>query len=238
MTTAWLMAALALALAALAWAWRLRRLLREERALAVRRLAAGAKLAAAQAAAEERERIHADLHDDLGARLLGLVHAAENPRQAELARALLRDLRRVVTRARGTPGRLGDVLVDIRAEIGERLADAGIALDWQVGEDLPDPMLDSGHALHLQRIVREAVSNVIRHARARRLRIRARASQGRLCLELTDDGSGAGADAPASGQGLRGMRARAAELEGVIDWKTGTAGGTKVLLTMPLQAPA
>ncbi|MCW5579636.1 MAG: hypothetical protein KIS89_13385, partial [Dokdonella sp.] len=53
-------------------------------------------------------------------------------------------------------------------------------------------------------------------------------------LELTDDGSGAGVNAPAAGSGLRGMRERAAELAGGIDWTAGTAGGTKVLLTMPL----
>lgn len=224
-----------IAVAALAWAWRCRGLLQRERQSAAERIAASAGLAAEQAAAQERERIYADLHDDMGARLLTLVHTAENPRQAEIARSLLQEMRRVVTRSRGTPGTLTDVLADIRAETSDRLTAAGIDLDWQCPDGLPDPTLDSGRSLHLQRIVREAVSNVIRHAEAKRLRVRTSANGESLHLELTDDGSGAGVEAPETGQGLRGMRARAAELAGDIDWKAGTAGGTKVLLSMPLR---
>ena len=58
----------------------------------------------AEAIAAERERIYSDLHDDIGAKLLGLIHSAPNPLQADSARAILQDLRDVVTRSRGTPG--------------------------------------------------------------------------------------------------------------------------------------
>src|SRR5690606_33913491 len=124
-----------------------------------------------QAAAQERERIHSDLHDDIGARLLSLVYRAETPVQADLARAILQDLRDVVTRSRGTPGSLGDVLADIRSEAVQRLATVGIGLAWDEADALPDPVLDSAQALHLHRIVREAISNTIRHAQARHLRV-------------------------------------------------------------------
>lgn len=226
--------ALLLALAGVVHAVRLRAQLDAERRSAAARGAEREALAREQAAAGERERIYHDLHDDLGARLLGLVHEAATPQQADRARALLQDLRDVVTRSRGTPGTLGDVLADIRAETAQRLAAVGIGLDWREVDELPDPPLDSGRALHLYRIVREAISNVIRHAQARHVRVRVGARAAQLRLELTDDGSGAGVDAPRAGSGLRGMRERAAELEGDIDWKPGTAGGTKVLLTMPL----
>lgn len=186
------------------------------------------------AAAAERARIYADLHDDLGAKLLGLIHRAPDAAFADAARAVLQDLRDVVTRSRGTPGTLGDVLADIRAEAVQRLAAAGIALDWQDVGELPDPELEAAQRLHLHRIVREAISNVIRHARAHTLRVRLRATPRELQLELTDDGAG-GADA-ASGAGMRGMRTRADELDAAIRWTHGTAGGTKVLLTLPLEA--
>ena len=188
----------------------------------------------AQAIAEERERIYADLHDDLGAKLLGLIHTAESPQQADLARAILQDLRDVVTRSRGTPGTLGDVLADIRSEASQRLAAVGIGLVWDESDDLPDPPLDTERALHLYRIVREAISNTIRHAHAGRLRVRVRVRDDRLGLELTDDGSGAALVATRPGAGMRSMRERAAELEGDIRWTPGTEGGTKVLLAMPL----
>ena len=188
----------------------------------------------AQAIAGERERIYADLHDDLGAKLLGLIHTAESPQQADLARAILQDLRDVVTRSRGTPGTLGDVLADIRSEASQRLAAVGIGLVWDASEDLPDPPLDTERALHLYRIVREAISNTIRHAHAGRLRVRVRVRDDRLDLELTDDGSGAAIAATRPGSGMRSMRERAAELEGDIRWTPGTEGGTKVLLAIPL----
>lgn len=184
--------------------------------------------------ANERERIYSDLHDDLGAKLLGLVHGASNLIQADLARSILQDLRDVVTRSRGTPGTLGDVLADIRSEATQRLAVVGIGLVWEDPGHLPDPQLDTERALHLHRIVREAISNTIRHAQAQRLRIRLRHAGGQLGIELTDDGEGVDAGTARSGSGMRSMRDRAAELAGDIRWVPGTEGGTKVLLSMPI----
>jgi signal transduction histidine kinase len=189
-----------------------------------------------QAAAEERERIHADLHDDLGARLLQLVYQAPDAAQADLARAALQDLRDVVTRSRGDAGSLEDVLGDIRREAEQRLAGAGIALAWEAPAAVPAIELEPARALHLYRIVREAISNAMRHARAQRLRIRIRIGPERLDLELTDDGDAGPPTQPGGGRGMRNMQARAGELHGEIHWLPGTQGGTKVLLTLPLQA--
>ena len=75
---------------------------------------------------------------------------------------------------------------------------------------------------------------MIRHAQAGRVRVRTRAVDGRLLLDLTDDGGGPESAPRSSGRGLDNMRERAAELAGAIDWRPGTEGGMKVLLTMPL----
>lgn len=215
----------------------LRRTLHAQVRRAVHELAAQREQLATRAAAAERERIHADLHDDLGARLLELIYAAPDRATADRARAILQDLRDVVSRSRGEPGTLHDVLASIRAEAAQRLAAVGSGLAWEADDALPDPQLDSAAALHLHRIVREAISNAIRHAGARNLRVRVHASPSReLLLELTDDGSGGG-QVPAAGSGgagLDNMRARARELHGQIDWTAGTLGGTKVLLKAPL----
>lgn len=223
-----------LALTLIAQLRKLYRQLAAERREATTRLAERESLVRAQATLAERERIYGDLHDDLGARLLGMIHSAESPEQADRARAALQDLRDVVTRSRGTPGSLTDTLAEIRGETSQRLAAAGIALSWEMNDALPDPELDTARALHLHRIVREAISNVIRHARASHVRVRTKAIGGKLCLDLTDDGGGTGPVPASKGRGLDNMRERAAELEGDIDWKPGTQGGTKVLLTMPL----
>ena len=188
----------------------------------------------AQATLAERERIYADLHDDLGAKLLALVYRASSPQNADLARSILQDLRDVVTRSRGEPGQLADVLEQIEAEARGRLTTVGMALDWEAQGDLPPRSLDQGEALHLFRIVREAISNAIRHSQAARLRVRVHCTSEQLRIEITDDGSGAALISHGHGRGMQNMRDRAAELHGDINWTPGTEGGTKVLLTMPL----
>lgn len=188
-----------------------------------------------EAAALERERIYNDLHDDLGAKLLQLIYEAPAPHYADLARSVLQDLRDVVTRSRGAAGSLDDVLSDIRSEAVQRLAAVGTTLRWEQPDDLPDAPLPDERALHLYRIVREAITNALRHTQARRLRVRIRVSDERLDFELTDDGAAGPPAGETGGRGIRSMKARADELDGAIAWLPGTEGGTKVLLTMPLR---
>jgi signal transduction histidine kinase len=187
-----------------------------------------------QTALEERERIYRDLHDDLGSQLLQMIYTAPTPEFADQARAVLQNLRDVVSRSRGEPGRLSDVLSEIEAEARQRLWAVEAELLWEQAESLPDPQLDSGQALHLHRIVREGISNAIRHAHARRLRVRVRPDGQQLLLDVTDDGFGTPANMQ-EGRGMDSMRSRAAELKGHIDWTPGTQGGTKIVLRFPLQ---
>lgn len=218
------------ALAGLVARRRLQAIARAQQAITERAL----REAAEHAASAERERIYHDLHDDLGARLLQLVYRAPTPELADEARAALQDLRDVVSRSRGAAGTLVDVLGEIEVEARQRLAAAGIGLRWEAPEDLPELPLPRERALHLYRIVREAISNTLRHAQARGLRVRLRLLPEELALELTDDGSGGAVTASAEG-GMTAMRERAEQLHGAIHWTRGTAGGTKLLLTVPLR---
>lgn len=190
-----------------------------------------------QTALEERERIYRDLHDDLGSQLLQMIYTAPNPDYADHARAVLQNLRDVVSRSRGEPGRLSDVLSEIEAEARQRLWAVEAELVWEQSTQLSDPSLDSGQALHLHRIVREGISNAIRHAHARSLRVRVRPDGAQLLLDITDDGFGR-PESVREGRGMDSMRTRAAELKGHIDWTPGTLGGTKIVLRFPLpEAP-
>lgn len=90
-------------------------------------------------------------------------------------------------------------------------------------------MLDHGHALHLFRIVREAMTHALRHTKPTRIRIRAFTQAGLLLLDITDDGHEPAT--PGGGRGTQTMRHRAEALHGSISWDPGTAGGAKVVLT-------
>lgn len=179
----------------------------------------------------ERERIYSDLHDDLGAKLLELVYRAESPENAALARSALKDLRDVVSRTRGQAASLLESLSEIELESRQRLALAEIELHWQQDADLRERVLDGATHLQLFRIMREAITNVIRHAHAEVLKVRVAEVSEILRIEIKDDGQGLHL---ADGRGKSSMRKRAEELSGHITWRGGTEGGTRVLLSVPL----
>lgn len=183
----------------------------------------------------ERERIYSDLHDDLGAKLLELVYRAESPESAALARSALQDLRDVVSKTRGQAASLLESLSEIELESRQRLALAEIELHWQQDADLRERRLDGATHLQLFRIMREAITNVIRHAHAEVLKVRVAEVSEILRIEIKDDGQGMH---HADGRGKSSMRKRAEELSGHITWRGGTEGGTRVLLSVPLKVGA
>lgn len=187
----------------------------------------------AHATEAERRRILNNLHDDIGAKLLTLVHTAESQGHADLAREVLQDLRDVVSRTNAGAASLLDVLAQIRDETTQRLLVMGAKPAWEQDEDLPDPMLDGAQTLNLFRIAREAVTNALRHGRARRVHVRIRRDEQDLVFEVTDDGPGMSADSVGQGRGTAAMLARAAELHGEIHWQPGAVAGTKVVLRFP-----
>ena len=185
-----------------------------------------------RAVAEERERIHRDLHDDVGAKLLSLVYRADSRENAELARAALQDLRDTVSRSGGEATSLASLAADWRAECEKRLIEAGLTLDWTQRGDLDSPQLAQQQALHLGRVLREAVSNVIRHARAKQVRVTLEGDGRGVRLDVTDDGTVC--PDPRPGGGLRNMAARAQRLGATLERYTPQAGGCGLRLALPL----
>ena len=191
-----------------------------------------------QASASERERIYRDLHDDIGAKLLSLAIGAETPKHADIARAALQDLRDVVSRSSRGSQPLSFLLADWRNEMGGRLAAAGLTLAWRQPEDLSDPEVSPGAALHLGRVLREAVSNVLRHAGATRVEVAVAEHDGHVNIHVEDDGTGPPASEQTQGRGMRNMRARIEQLQGAIAWEAGVLGGCRLRLAMPLDVLA
>lgn len=194
-----------------------------------------ASSSAHDAADAERRRIYRDIHDDIGSKLLTLLHTLGDSAQADQVREIMQDLRDVVSRGHNASGSLLQVLGQIRDETEQRLDIAGGVLQWDISADVPDPPLSESEALHLFRISREAVTNALRHGGAQQLRIRARCAGDRLLLDYTDDGPTPHTDADtSSGAGTGNIRSRAEELHGRVNWTEGTQGGTKIVLEFPL----
>ncbi len=190
-----------------------------------------------QATLEERERIYQDLHDDLGAKLLTLVYRAQNPNNAELARSALQDLRDVVSRAGTESVPLTYAMADYRVECEKRLSDVHIRLQWDNQVDDDHLHLTQPQALNLGRIIREAISNVIRHAQASEVVVKMRATQQHLSLVIADNGIGlpAGYD-QSKGRGLINIQKRTSLLGGEIHIRANQPSGLWLHMVIPCAA--
>jgi signal transduction histidine kinase len=198
---------------------------------------------------QERQRIASDLHDDLGAKLLTLTQMGGG--SAHLAREALNDMRQSVRGMAGKPVPAAEVLADWRAEGVSRLQAAGLDVQW-TASDPPDGLVWSPR-LHLQltRLLREALSNVIKHSAARACQVHIDATAGHVALTVDDDGRGWPAPAPAAqphavngagggagtGLGMPGMERRARKLGGQHRFETSALGGARVWVQVPVDSP-
>ncbi len=196
-----------------------------------------------QGVAEERTRIASDLHDDLGAHLLSIVHASSQDAAgasiAASARRALDDLRLSVRGLTSDALLAADVFADWRAETLARLELAHIEASWQHDAADPAAYLSARTHVQLTRVLREVVSNVIRHSGARRCAITVSLANGDILLTVADDGCGlalTGAAEPgrSGGHGLANIERRARALGGRHEFGVSSWGGAQVLVRVPL----
>ncbi len=195
-----------------------------------------AELRVEQVTERERKRIAADLHDDLGAKLLTIVHTSDSERISTLAREALEEMRLSVRGLTGKPVRLADALGDWRAEVVSRLAQAGIEGDWEAPEDLPQTLSARAY-VQTTRILREATSNIIKHSGADHCSVTASLTDGDFHLVVQDNGHGISAEVDGRldrGHGLASMKNRAKQLQGQCLVESGPGYGTVIRLTIPL----
>lgn len=200
---------------------------------------------ARQAALEERQRLMRDIHDGVGAQLVGLLSLLDRegqPRAVLRAQAssALDELRMAVDALQPVHGDLATVLATLRYRLQPRLEAAGIGVDWRVDALPPIDGLTPPVVLQLQRILLETFTNVIRHARADRLRVSANFNAGppeQLVLRVEDNGVGLGTGGAEGGHGhgLGNMRVRAAAIGAQLRLEPAEHGGTVMHLSLPVQ---
>jgi signal transduction histidine kinase len=191
-----------------------------------------------QVTQQERKRIAADLHDDLGAKLLTIVHTSESERISTLAREALEEMRLSVRGLTGKPVKLIDALGDWRAEVVGRLSQTGVEGDWQAPVDELPQTLSARAYVQTTRILREAVNNIIKHSGASRCSIRCTISSGDFQLKIQDNGKGIPLELDGRldrGHGMSSMKHRAKQLQGQCLVESGPGYGTVIRLTIPLE---
>jgi len=190
-----------------------------------------------QVTEKERKRIAADLHDDLGAKLLTIVHTSESERISTLAREALEEMRLSVRGLTGKPVRLADALADWRAETVLRLGQANIETDWKGPAEEIEHLLPARAYVQTTRILREAVSNIIKHSGASHCKVRSSVGERDFGLLVQDNGKGIPMELDGKldrGHGMSSMKHRAKQLSGQCLVESGPGYGTVIRLTLPL----
>lgn len=198
---------------------------------------------------DERQSIALEIHDELNATLIGVRLEAQ--RIADLSpegeardkaqsiiklalglynsgRSLVRRLRPEVLEMLGLDGAVEEMVRHYDS------ARSGCRFDLQALGDFSG--LEKNIAISAYRIVQEAVSNVVKHARATHatVELMLMQEQGTLHMRIADNGRGFDPAQASSGIGLVGMRERVYAFNGSVAVDTGLAAGTRITITIPL----
>jgi len=186
----------------------------------------------------QRQRILRDLHDGLGASLIGLSRRLPTTSQhaglQSRVREALLEMKVAVDALQPRENDLASVFGNFRLRIEEMIDAAGMRLSWETDE-LPALVgLRPTIVFEVQRILLEAIANVLKHSGATRIRFTAHAhAAGEIRIEIADDGRGFDALNATAGLGLRNMRNRAARIGARLCLRSGLSGGTAVELILP-----
>lgn len=190
------------------------------------------------ASSQARQLVMREIHDGLGSRLFTLLSRVErgDTQDAQVAEAL----RGCIGEMRLALDALAPGDLDFRAAWGNflfrwqsLLEDAGVRPEWTI--DMPEDATELAPktALQLLRIAQEALTNVLKHAQATGVRVSLRIGNGRLELVVSDNGRGAATPAGPAGRGIDNMQARARQIDGHLEVRSGP-DGMRVALRAPV----
>jgi signal transduction histidine kinase/ligand-binding sensor domain-containing protein len=210
------------------------------------------KIEEQRALAMERTRIARDLHDDLGTALTGLaleldVIGRDSPGAPRLSsrlneaarrvRELAERMREVVWSVNPRCDTVSSLADFLEQQVSQFLRGSGVVVRLEFPEDIP-PLPIAAEARHqLALSVREALTNIVRHAGATEVVLSLSISGGTLTVQIKDNGRGF-EPAPSPGQGLDNMRARLEQAGGIFEFASRRGGGTVLNFRLPLDMAA
>ncbi|RNB92288.1 sensor histidine kinase [Brevibacillus fluminis] len=203
------------------------------------------------AVVEERQRLARELHDAVSQQLFAIAMTTaaikrlmeKNPARAaqqielveEMASAAQTEMRALLLHLRPATLQdksLGEAVVELLEELKQKQL---LKITWELEEI--DGM-SSGIEDHLFRILQEALSNTLRHARADHIEVKLFTLQGQVRLRITDDGVGFDTDGEKmTSYGLVSIRERVAEVGGSLEIYSAIGKGTQLEVRIPLMEP-
>jgi NarL family two-component system sensor histidine kinase LiaS len=197
---------------------------------------------------EERQRLARELHDAVSQQLfaISMTMAAvkrtlgQNPEKAsrqvelveEMAAAAQSEMRALLLHLRPTQLEGKSLREGIEGLLIELQMKHSLSFSWQIDDT---PTLPKGMEDHLFRILQEALSNTLRHARATKVEVKLAQMKNQLRLKITDDGVGfvEGEEKKSSSYGMKLMEERVAEIGGVLVISSAPGHGTMIEVTVP-----
>ncbi len=200
---------------------------------------------------EDRERIGRELHDGaiqalfaVGMNLEGAASMAEDVRlrqrldtAVDQIDVVIRELRDYVFGLRPAAFGQQELELVLRNLAAETHRESGVATTVKIDPRLMAALVP--YASDLIQMIRESLSNVVRHAQATSCWIGLREHQGRVVVEVADNGRGFNPEASTgTGWGLRNLRERAASLGAQLEIRSRPGGGTIVSIALPARGQA
>ena len=194
-----------------------------------------------------RTRIATDLHDDIGASLsqiaivsealsrrTGVEHQFQEPLSqiATDSREMVTSMSDLVWSIDPRRDRLHDLVQRMRRFSGDMFAARDIRSRFSAPSS--DLLLSIEQRRHLYLIFKEGVNNIVRHSACSEVEIGLSCQENALVLQVKDNGCGFDLSESGQGNGLSGMRARAAALGGTVEIAAARNGGTTLTLRVPL----
>ena len=201
------------------------------------------QIAVMQAQQEERNRISADMHDDLGAGMttislyseLAKSKLADNPipeieKISSAANELLNKMNAIIWSMSSGNDSLGNMIAYIRSYALEYFEDTGIVCKIEIAEKLPNILVIGKIRRNVFLVVKEALNNILKHAKATEVSIKLIRVENTLTLYIQDNGKGIDMNSIRQfGNGLKNMKKRMNDLD--IEFSIENKDGTLITLS-------